>query len=294
MDEFLRKLPIINSEMKGLKRDSFLMPDNILIFVRYNADKLIPKKTLFNQHHRYVLLFNFQTPGCVNIDQTSFLLKPGQAVLIWPFQFHSYSEIQKNKIKWLYITFDLPVERSAFLEPLHHRILSFEDPEKEIIKILLQKFTSDLHKGEKSNQVAIFTTAILELLRQKALRTSSRSLLGNQKIHSNLLNRVQNWTYLHMRDGCHLKMMARDLGISESFLRAKFKRETKMSLGSFVRTIRFTKACGMMDETTLNVSQIAEACGFQSLFSFSRAFKAELGCSPRQFRKNRTSEKGRS
>lgn len=47
--------------------------------------------------------------------------------------------------------------------------------------------------------------------------------------------------------------------------------------------MKIQQACKHLGSSSLHVSEIAVRCGFESLFSFSRAFKAITGMSPRQY-----------
>ena len=48
---------------------------------------------------------------------------------------------------------------------------------------------------------------------------------------------------------------------------------------------RIARACARLSAIYVSVSQIAEECGFESLYSFSRTFKKEQGSSPLAYRK---------
>jgi AraC-like DNA-binding protein len=45
------------------------------------------------------------------------------------------------------------------------------------------------------------------------------------------------------------------------------------------------KACGLLRLSSHRVSEIAEQCGFNSIFSFSRAFRTTYGISPLAYRR---------
>jgi AraC-like DNA-binding protein len=58
-----------------------------------------------------------------------------------------------------------------------------------------------------------------------------------------------------------------------------------LSLGDYILRSRMNRACALLGDSTMNVSEVAAACGFGSLYSFSRAFKKRRGLSPSAFRK---------
>lgn len=55
----------------------------------------------------------------------------------------------------------------------------------------------------------------------------------------------------------------------------------------YVNTLRLEKAKEMLGNSKMNVSEVAERTGFESLSYFSKQFKKKYGVSPQDFRKNK-------
>jgi two-component system response regulator YesN len=49
---------------------------------------------------------------------------------------------------------------------------------------------------------------------------------------------------------------------------------------------RVEKACALMDETHLNINQIALDCGFNDQSYFTKVFRRYTGTTPKQYRSN--------
>ena len=64
-----------------------------------------------------------------------------------------------------------------------------------------------------------------------------------------------------------------------------FRREFGVSFMRYVTMFRVSKACEMLTETDLSVSEIALLCGFGGISQFNRSFRADTGMAPRDFRK---------
>ncbi len=77
---------------------------------------------------------------------------------------------------------------------------------------------------------------------------------------------------------------ARAVNINSNHLSEKFKRVTGTNFVSYVTRVRTEKACALLRDTNLRISEIAFAVGFQSLSQFNRAFKKVTGQAPREFR----------
>ena len=82
--------------------------------------------------------------------------------------------------------------------------------------------------------------------------------------------------------------LARQLGISEVYLRKLFSVHYNITPKQYVLDIRIRKAKQMLRDTPFTVAAIAEACGFASVYHFCRAFKQRTGATPTQYaNKNR-------
>jgi len=81
-----------------------------------------------------------------------------------------------------------------------------------------------------------------------------------------------------------LSKVAKAVNISANHLSEKFKQVTGVNFVDYVAHVRFEKACDLLRNPNLRISEIAFAVGFQSLSQFNRVFK-RLACkSPSQYR----------
>ena len=76
------------------------------------------------------------------------------------------------------------------------------------------------------------------------------------------------------------------LGCSADYLSHLFHRETNERLSRFISRHRVSRAEGLLTESTLTISEVAWASGFDDPAYFSRVFRAHAGDSPRAYRKS--------
>ena len=74
------------------------------------------------------------------------------------------------------------------------------------------------------------------------------------------------------------------IGFSYSYTSQIFSNVMGMSLKSYYQNKRFEEAEKLL-QGGLSVTQIAEVLGFDSIHSFSRAFKTQFGASPQNYLK---------
>lgn len=79
------------------------------------------------------------------------------------------------------------------------------------------------------------------------------------------------------------ELIASEVGISPSHLRALFKKEYGTSLVSALNAIRIRHAKNMLKSGVFTLREVAEGCGFQNEYYFSRVFKELTGISPGKY-----------
>ena len=78
--------------------------------------------------------------------------------------------------------------------------------------------------------------------------------------------------------------LAAQAGISPSHYFALFKRHTGLTPIDFFIHLKMRRACELLDETSLNVKEVAAALGYDDQFYFSRVFKSAVRFAPTEYR----------
>jgi len=76
------------------------------------------------------------------------------------------------------------------------------------------------------------------------------------------------------------KQIAKQFGINESKLKQGFKAHFNTSIYQCYNDIRLKKAFDLIQNTTLQIKEIAYSCGFNDYVTFSKAFKKKFGFAP--------------
>jgi AraC-like DNA-binding protein len=88
----------------------------------------------------------------------------------------------------------------------------------------------------------------------------------------------------HSGEEVSLRKVAKAVSISANHLSEKFKQVTGVNFVDYIARTRFEKACNLLLNSNLRISEIAFAVGFQSLSQFNRVFKRLSGKSPSEYR----------
>jgi AraC-like DNA-binding protein len=96
--------------------------------------------------------------------------------------------------------------------------------------------------------------------------------------------KARNFIDEHSRDELSLTKVAKAVNINSNHLSEKFKQVTGINFVDYVARTRFEKACDLLLNSNLRISEIAFAVGFQSLSQFNRVFKRLSEKSPSAYR----------
>jgi two-component system, response regulator YesN len=96
--------------------------------------------------------------------------------------------------------------------------------------------------------------------------------------------RTRKFIEEHSGDKLSLLRVAKAVNTHPNYLSERFKQVTGMNFVEYVARTRFEKACRLLNDGGLRVSDIAFAAGFQSLSQFNRIFKKFSGKSPSAYR----------
>lgn len=99
------------------------------------------------------------------------------------------------------------------------------------------------------------------------------------------LKRVLSFIGDHLSEKLSLEQLADLAHLSVDRFYHVFKEQVGISPTEYIVNERVTKACALLTETTLEVTDIAHECGFCSPSYFSKKFRKKMNVSPRQYRK---------
>lgn len=281
----IRRLPQGTHQVLGRRNGVVDLPDNILCFQRRSMLELNRPGRGRALHHRCVLMMALRTAATVCVDDRTVRLRAGEGLLVLPFQFHHYMEAEREELCWCFVTFDLT--HAERLEVLRFRPFPLTPEVRVMTSELLAAYEE---KGAESHLLAL----LLALLLAKLCRRAPAPVPARPRppaVAPGLALQVNQLAQRH-REKLGVKEMARALGISPSHLRARFRGSTGVSIGRHLRRLRLDKACGLLRLTPNRVTEIAEQCGFNSIYHFSRAFQQAYGVSPRAYRHGAETKKG--
>lgn len=275
LTELVSRLPQPQHQLVGRSVTKFALPENVVCFQRRTAADLNRPRRGRALHHRFVMICALRTAATVCVDAQAIRLRAGQGLLVFPFQFHHYIEPKGETISWLFVTFEY--SEAEDLAALRYQPFELTPQLRALAAELVE-----VYETERAADLPVLLLSVL-LARLRRLKFAAPAAANAAPASPGLMLRV-NQLAQRSAEPPGIREIARALGISLSHLRARFRASCGVSIGRHLRRLRLEQACGHLRLGPHRVSEIAELCGFSSIYSFSRAFRVAYGVSPLAYR----------
>jgi len=254
----------------------------------------------------YLLVFIAEGRGRFEVDGSGYDAEPGDLFWIPPGVVH-YMEGYPPTMDCPFVHFDLlyrpghshwewnvpggTMELSGFgrrnhpqlahplLDSLAGRIRAYNNAR---VGGLIREIVAEHRRAQPHCELRL-AGLLLEIVAE--ILRGQEGLVGNYDEHVPLLEEAAAYIRENCRRALKVEDMAAYCELSPSHFRSLFGRHFGCSPRSYLRRARVMRAKEMMIGSPLNFTEIAGRCGFASVHSFSRAFRAEEGISPSEYRR---------
>ena len=244
----------------------------------------------------YSILLCEKGTANIKIGLHQFKLKPNMIAILSPGIIFSINQITddlevmqinftKNELQKMFLQEEIIEELLTLnsLYPPAYELYAKCDSVLEKFKQIKVELTS---KG--AYYLDIVRLKITEILYEYN-RACEFCLLGFDKN----MNRNYQVTYefkklveIHFTTSNSIGMYASKLGISAKHLKEVIKEETGTTALQLIHERLLLESQYLLKHTTLSIKECAALLGFETSSYFSRFFKAQMACSPSDFRKN--------
>ena len=238
--------------------------------------QLLEKTYTYPKHvHQFVeLVILLGGELVVTVDGRKEKMHPNEAALIFPFQPHSYSSKETNKIALF-----------TFSPSLIPDFFTKSDNTVGCRAVFTpRESTLDVFKSR------IFPSADIDLYDIKGAiylalgDFSSQVELCSSTAKNEIVVGVVNYVRDNITDDITLGKLAKALGYNPNYLSQCISECFGINLCTLIASIRADKAKRLLFDTNMTGLEICYECGFGSERSFHRQFKAITGKTPKQYR----------
>lgn len=209
----------------------------------------------------------------LTVDDKEYLLKSGEALLIFPNQMHSF---KSKKSKHFLMIFS-----PGLVQAFNMSIIT-KTPKSN--KYIPDTHLVELAKGLSSTSDISEKKGILYLLCSEFNKSAEYmpSDIKDQKPLFKMFLYVEN----NFSEDLKLLDLAKSIGYDYSYLSRLFKKMVGMSFNTYLNHYRLSNACYLMENTDNSILCCAMKSGYSSLRNFNRNFKMHFGITPKQYKEN--------
>lgn len=243
---------------------------------------------MVSMHYHYSYEIYYLEKGVRNyfIEDKFFMLKEGDFVLIPPGYIHKTGGDTVTRI-----LIDFKEEfLQKYFSPLSVQLLKNcfsttlvrpSDNASQNFKKLLYKILDEYKKPDTGFAYVYIAELLNELNNCEKCEYIDNSI--NQKIKTIIEYIDENYRTIN-----EIEEIADQIYVTKYHLCRLFKKETGISLVTYLNKIKLKHACNLMIETDMTITDICYCCGFNSPAYFTNVFKKYMSMTPAEYRKKYT------
>lgn len=213
---------------------------------------------------------------------------PGSCLILEPFQLNT--SINENYPHYEYYYFHFDVEplylKQQFMSLLIRHGHLIHKEEMRNFNEMLNRLLVEVEEKEIGYS-SIVTSALMricvEIMRAQLKRGKDNCIGIVHSQHTELVNDAIKYIQNHLYEPIRLEALSQDLGVSKSILYKSFIHVLSMSPSQYIhhQKIQYAQKRLLLGES---VTHIAQDLGYSSAYHLSKAFKQEVGMSPREYK----------
>lgn len=252
------------------------------------------KEVALHHHDFYEIYFFLSGNVQYNIENRSYLLTPGDVLLISPMELHQpmfgpeqreYERIVLWIDKQFLEGFSLPGKSFAACfdtsAPNYSNLLRPEGANRQFLIFLLEQLISESSSDEPYQEICAlsYLAQALVLLNRLSLQQRRENVVPTpDSTVYNILGYIND----HYHENLTLDDLANKFFISKYHLSREFQRLVGTSVHRYIVQKRLVMAKQMLSSGKPS-SEVYQSCGFGDYSNFYRAFKAEYQISPKDY-----------
>ena len=269
--------------VKRPERESLVQPELIYTGLLEDAPNWF---NIQHSHDFCEILYVAGGAGEAILERKKFRLAPGDLVVVNPGTLHEERSDAKAPLRLIFLAirdFAVPGLPAGCLSQEKYRVLSCGEYRYKMdiyLRELLQETSSQIEFYQEISQGLVSALLVL-VMRLIRINPEDEAALSQecQKIKEYL---DQNFT-----SPITLDSLSETVYISKHYLSHLFKEQTGVSPIKYLTSKRMEKACELLSETELPVSEVSKAVGYENPLYFSQVFKRVYGISPVKYRMGR-------
>lgn len=244
----------------------------------------------------------------VTAGTDTYLLKSGEAAFHCPHEFHNLRTSGQRSANVIVVAF---LCDSPMMGALQRKILSLNAQEKACLSSIVKE--AEATYTHFDNMLSFNVAPCVDLVQREAIPFGAQQIIKNLleyflvlicrhtdgihfdaravpvnqlHHHAQIAVKIQEHLAEHYPQRITLEVLASTQNISVSQLKRIFKEHTGESVVPYLTALRIREAKRLIQESTMNFSQIAVAVGYDNIYYFSSVFKKHTGMTLTEYSKS--------
>lgn len=259
-------------------------------FGRFSQDKIDSFSNFYSND--YELIYYVEGSASIVTYQNEILVKPGDMVLLKPYQFYTASCHEGDKLYYYYIHFDvIPEEVNDSLFELFGNDIKLVHLKKDNIPNLSYIFSQMLESWRNDSPgletIGSATLKVIFVYLFRSIKNFSTKSADNTSIdETEIFMKAIKYIHNNLDVPIKIETMAKEIGVSASGLYKVFKVAVNEAPSEYIQKIKLMKAKKLLCYSNSSMEEIAESLGFSDSSHFSRAFSKEFGIPPSKYQRS--------
>ncbi|UVI32755.1 helix-turn-helix transcriptional regulator [Paenibacillus spongiae] len=221
--------------------------------------------------------------GDIQVNGVLYAVSKGICMLLQPGDIVEARHDPEDRLTVIYLHYTMVLpEGQLVLEKRMPRYVRLEDPQwlEHYLQRLLEVDKWVTRWKEEEFDLLLKLT-LIRLVREAEQQEQEPSV---SRMNRQRIQQASDYIRQHMREKLTPKQIGDAFDCSPRYLSRQFKQFLGISLKEYITRVRMERATVLLAETSMTITQIAEAVGYSELFYFSKLFKHVYGVSPQYYR----------
>jgi len=246
----------------------------------------------FHSHNTYEIYYLHSGTRRYIINDKIYDLKAGDIALIDKYNLHLTKKLHGDNHERFVLYIDdetisrLGEKSEKFIEMMGNRLISI--PETKIQRV--NRLFSDMYKVFGSED--IFSHQLLQNYTYELLALIYNVVFNSEyekaiEFYGKDIDSALTYIFNNYKERISLGQVAEIVNMNPSYFSRYFKKVTGIGFSKYLTALRISEAVSLLENTEMNISEIADKSGFDTLQHFCNTFKKAKGIPANEYRKQK-------
>ncbi len=233
--------------------------------------------------NEYIFIYCEEGKGWIKHGNQVYHLNKNQAFILPPNEAHAYGS--DNSKPWSIFWLHFCGENSSMFSSIIGRLIDIEESDKSRYNdrfLLFEEIFQNLEMGYSPENLEYTSFCLMHFLASLKYINQYREIKNVKELD------VIQKSILFMKENLENKIGLEEIsqyaGYSTSHFGSLFVEKTSYSPMEYYNQLKIQRACSYLQFSDLKIKEIAFRLGYYDPFHFSKAFRAEMEITPKEYR----------